>query len=601
MNSWLAVSDRKLYLKAAEQLRRNPGQWAAYESSGHCVVIAGPGSGKTKTLTVKLARMLAEDVHEPRGVACITYNNECARELENRLEALGVEPGGRVFIGTVHSFSLTQIVLPYAKSAHLGLPDDFCVATRAERARALERAYNRVIGGPDNPQNWDFRMTNYRRSILDRNSELWRSRNFELAQLVEAFEDELRMMSRIDFDDMPLLAVRALRENEWLQHALYAKYPILVVDEYQDLGLALHRMVMGLCFNAGIRLLAVGDADQSIYGFTGAHPELLHKLSEREDMEKVRLRLNYRCGSCIVTASSYALGEERDYEAADGAEEGTIYFHPCTGRYQQHADYLFSTVLPDIQERLPNLQLGNIAILYPAAWIGDAVAEAAQANDYPTIRTDGNSIYPRGSRLMRWLEQCAQWCSGGWQTGIPRFTRLVNEGKRLFAEALLTEDDFLDFQRQLMTTLQERRNSTLPLHRWLSELRVMLINDMISVCRTLQDERETLTTFIDRTDDGGDCAEMTVGQFAGQGEGNNCINLSTLHSSKGREFTVVIMFGIDDGRIPRRDAVQSQRVEARRLFYVGFTRAKTELHIMFSGHQPSPFVLEVQERLNEGR
>ncbi len=156
------MSERALYLQASETLRRNPGQWAAYDSHGHCVVLAGPGSGKTKTLTVKLARLLAEDVQEPRGVACITYNNECARELESRLAALGIEPGGRVFIGTVHSFSLTQIVLPYAKVAGLGLPDEFSVATQSERARALERAYRSVIGGPDNPRTWDFRMGNYR-------------------------------------------------------------------------------------------------------------------------------------------------------------------------------------------------------------------------------------------------------------------------------------------------------------------------------------------------------------------------------------------------------------------------------------------------------
>jgi superfamily I DNA/RNA helicase len=94
------VSERQIFLKAGEDLRENPGQWAAYESNGHCVVLAGPGSGKTKTLTLKLARTLAEDVELPRGVACITYNNECARELETRLDQLGIEPGGRVFIGT---------------------------------------------------------------------------------------------------------------------------------------------------------------------------------------------------------------------------------------------------------------------------------------------------------------------------------------------------------------------------------------------------------------------------------------------------------------------------------------------------------------------
>ena len=161
------MSDASIYLKAAEDLRANPAQWAAYESQGHCVVLAGPGSGKTKTLTVKLARLLAEDIQEPRGLACITYNNECARELETRLSALGIEAGRRAFIGTVHSFSLTQIVLPYAKAADMGLPDEFCVATRAERRQALEAAYRKAIGGRDNPQQLDFTMGTYRRSILN--------------------------------------------------------------------------------------------------------------------------------------------------------------------------------------------------------------------------------------------------------------------------------------------------------------------------------------------------------------------------------------------------------------------------------------------------
>ncbi len=546
---WWTVSSSALYLKAAEELRENDGQWAAYESEGHCVVLAGPGSGKTKTLTIKLARMLAEDVEDPRGLACITYNNECARELEDRLEALGVESGGRVFIGTVHSFSLTQIVMPYAKVAGLGLPDEFSVATRAERALALERAFNRTIAGPDNPQNWDFRMGNYRRSILNRESEEWRTRDPALARLVEAFEEELRALGKIDFDDMPLLAVRALRANEWLREALLAKFPILAVDEYQDLGRALHRMVMGLCFSAGMRLFAVGDADQSIYGFTGAHPELLQQLAERDDVETVRLRLNYRCGSKIVTASGYALGEERDYEAVDGAEEGTIYFHPRTGQYANHAEYLFTTLLPEIQARHPDLRLGEIAILYPAAWIGNAVAEAAEEHGFAYLRTDGNALYPRSSRLMRWLELCAVWCCGGWKSGQPRFSRVVNDGQRLFYEGLRTDDEFLAFQRELLKTLWDHRDASLSLSQWLSDLNEAVIEPLVAVCRTLQDEGETLGAFIERTITG-DCQEMTLGTFAGQGEGNDSLKLSTLHSSKGREFSVVIMFGIDDGRIP---------------------------------------------------
>ncbi|WP_425061670.1 ATP-dependent helicase [Pyruvatibacter mobilis] len=593
------MSSSTLYLKAAEELRDNDRQWAAYESEGHCVVLAGPGSGKTKTLTIKLARMLAEDVEEPRGLACITYNNECARELEDRLEALGVESGGRVFIGTVHSFSLTQIIMPYAKVAGLGLPDEFSVATRSERALALERAFDRTIGGPENPQNWDFRMGNYRRSILNRKSEEWRTRDPALARLVEAFEVELRALGKIDFDDMPLLAVRALRANEWLREALLAKFPILAVDEYQDLGRALHRMVMGLCFSAGMRLFAVGDADQSIYGFTGAHPELLQQLAERDDVETVRLRLNYRCGSKIVTASGYALGEERDYEAVDGAEEGTIYFHSRTGQYANHAEYLFITLLPEIQARHPDLRLGEIAILYPAAWIGNAVAEAAEEHGFDYLRTDGNALYPRSSRLMRWLELCAVWCCGGWKSGQPRFSRVVNDGQRLFYEGLRTDDEFLAFQRELLKTLWDRRDGNLSLSEWLSDLNEAVIEPLIAACRTLQDEGETLGAFIERTITG-DCQDMTLGAFAGQGEGNDSLKLSTLHSSKGREFSVVIMFGIDDGRIPFSNPSAEQVIEARRLFYVGFTRAKSELHLMYSAHSPSRFITEVENRLAEG-
>jgi DNA helicase-2/ATP-dependent DNA helicase PcrA len=290
------VSDRALYAAAARGL--NAGQRAAYDARGHCVVLAGPGSGKTKTLTVKLARLLFEEIEEPRGLACITYNNECARELETRLYALGIEPGRRVFIGTVHSFSLTQVVLPYARTAKLGLPEGFKVATRQQQRAALEVAVGRVIGGNQDPRNWEFGMGRYRRSILNRNTEEWHTKDPQQAKVVEAYEGGLRRMGLIDFDDMPLLAVRALRENVWIQRALAAKYPVLAVDEYQDLGEALHRMVMGLCFSAGMRLFAVGDVDQSIYGFTGAHPVRHNKCDRRrERRRKVPRKASLQAGS----------------------------------------------------------------------------------------------------------------------------------------------------------------------------------------------------------------------------------------------------------------------------------------------------------------
>jgi superfamily I DNA/RNA helicase len=590
------VSNRALYLKAARELRPNKGQWDAYNSEGHCVVLAGPGSGKTKTLTIKLARMFAEDVEEPRGLACVTYNNECARELEQRLARLGVEAGRRVFIGTVHSFSLTRVVIPYAQTAQLGLPDKFRVATAKQQRVALEAAFKRVIGGPENPQNWSLPMGRHRRSILNRESRDWKEVDPQLSRLVETYERELRGQGLIDFDDMPLLAVRALR-NDWVQRAILAKYPILAVDEYQDLGRALHRMVLGLCFKTGIRLFAVGDADQSIYGFTGAHPDLLRQVAERDDVEEVRLKVNYRCGSRIVTASEYALGEERGYAAPDGAHEGTIYFDPQTGAYEDHAEHLFAQVIPQAIKRNPGVTPGQIAILYPAAWIGDRVADAAQEHGFGTIRSDTNALYPRSSPLMRWLEFCAVWCCDGWRSGTPRFFKLVSEGNRIFSEILVSDERRVNFRRDLLRVLWERRDTKTSLHQWLQDIRRELLSDLIGESRTLDDDGAVLDRFIERIGPDGDVADMTLGLFSGFGEGSDRINLSTLHSAKGREFAIVVLFGMDNGRIPRNGATPVEAREQRRLFFVGFTRPKSELHIMYSADRPSPFVQEVKNRL----
>jgi len=237
-------------------------------------------------------------------------------------------------------------------------------------------------------------------------------------------------------------------------------------------------------------------------------------------------------------------------------------------------------------------------VLYPAAWIGDAVADAARRRGFDVIRSDTNALYPRGSTLMRWLESCAVWCCGGWRTGSPRYALLSSDAQRIFAESLTDADRRLEFGRRFIGGLWSRRDPAMPVHEWLEGLSTDVLNGEFGRCRSLDEERAILRAFIARAREG-DVAGMTLAQFAGFGDGATRINLSSLHSAKGREFEAVVLFGMNNGRIPRANAGDGERREARRSFYVGFTRAKQELHMMYSGGNPSPFVAEVQDRLNE--
>ena len=280
-------------------------------------------------------------------------------------------------------------------------------------------------------------------------------------------------------------------------------------------------------------------------------------------------------------------------------KSGRSSFTPLPGDYEWQAELLFSQILPDALARMTGLRRGQIAVLYPAAWIGDAVADAAREYGFDIIRTDSNALYPRSSLLMRWTELCAIWCCGGWRNGNPRVAKIVAEGQRIFLEALISQEARRTFMRTLLALLWDRRDSTLSLNSWLDDLKEGLIDDLVKKGRTLDDEAAIFDAFLRRTMPDGDAADLTLGQFSGYGDGNDRINLSTLHSAKGREFPCVVLFGMDDRRIPRNRSDPAQQREARRLFYVGFTRAERELHIVHSAGRPSPFVLEVQNKLEE--
>lgn len=585
MSNHLALS------RALADLAGNPEQSEAVRERGHCVVLAGPGSGKTKTLTTAMARALTEDVVDPRGVACITYNNECAIELENRLAAFGIGGSDRNFIGTVHSFALTQVIMPYARCLAGLLPDETRVATRDEIRAAVEAAYAAVFDDQFDPHaRWQFAEEKRRREV-DRSLAHWRGRNPELADFIEAYEAELRRRGLIDFDDMPLIAYGMIRDHAWIRSAIRARFPILFVDEYQDLGHALHELVLLLCFAGGIRLFAVGDADQSIYGFTGANPELLQSLVARPDVREVRLRLNYRSGAKIIRASLGALGEERDYRGINAAPEGDLLFWKVKGDLDAQASAIAKQILPKLLERHP---AEEVAILYRAAWLGDKLAGALDQTSTAYVRTDGNALVKRSSRLARFVEGCAAWVAGGWRDADPPFERLALQARAIVYGGRCSEAEAQALTGQLIAFLRSGIDSGETTHAWLRRLCQELIAPWRSLARNPHQEWDICAEMVEKTDPARG-RDMALNIFAGRIEGTGRVSLSTLHSAKGREFDAVILFGMNAGDIPsRRDEKSATALrEARRLFYVGVTRPRNELSVVYRDGAPSPWVVEL--------
>lgn len=591
------------YLAQAAELAGNPGQLAAYSSQGHCVVLAGPGSGKTKTLVLKLARILAEDVEAPRGAACITYSQECARELTRRLEALGLRDAPNLFIGTVHGFCLRHLLMPYGRLAGLPLTFPLSVATQLVSDRLLKQTGEELFG--ENHPYKAIDLGRHRRSVLDRNSIAWRSEE-ELAAWAEAYEGALRDEGLIDYDDMVIFGQRLISEHDWVLPLVQAKFPVLAVDEYQDLGVALHRIVKRLAFDGGVRLFAVGDADQSIYGFTGADGSLLMELAARGDVERVQLQMNYRSGSRIVMASEMALGEARGYQASDPAREATIEFVLRAGGMDDQVAHAVEQIIPAALAAKPGRTPGDIAVLYKDYRAGNFVAEAVTAGGYDYIRVDTAAPY-RKVALTSWVEDCASWCAGGWRVGRPQLRGLID---RYLAFHRTNLDDVQARRKghELTALLWELRIDQQPAREFMASLRRGILDRLLAAEPALSDQKEQLDRMTAALSDDGALASLEITGLGGRDGSPDHLNLLTLHSAKGCEYDVVIMVGLDLGNLPWRNETPEKLRESRRLFYVGLTRARDEVHMLYSGFVEgrfgpmrlgrSPFLNELAERMD---
>ena len=245
------------YSEKLQQVLSDPLQRKAYETEDSTVVIAGPGSGKTTIFTLKILKLLSAHIKEPQGLACITFSREAAREFEDRLKLLGYTKRMNVFLGTVHSFCMSEILGKFAPLYNYGLPKELKILPE----KLKKEIYAQVLKD-FNIKTFNIIEMNKERSLnIHGNSQVAVQSNPLAKKIAVEYEKRIFEAGYIDYESIIIYSTRLIQEHDYVRKCLCARFPWLVIDEYQDLGRPLHEMVLSLFSGTNIKIFALGDPD----------------------------------------------------------------------------------------------------------------------------------------------------------------------------------------------------------------------------------------------------------------------------------------------------------------------------------------------------
>lgn len=580
--------------KKLQEIREDDMQLAAYKAVNNTVVIAGPGSGKTTVLTLKVMQLLAEVIYPPRGLACLTYSTEAVREFKSRLVKLGLEKRKNVFLGTVHSFCLSEIITPFAALyPQYKIPLPIRIISEAEKNRLFD---SQNYEGSPKLIDVDKERT---RNIKGISRVAIESYDIALKAAI-SFEELLIQNGYLDFISMVKKSVELIKNEPYVRKALEAKYPWIIVDEYQDLGKPLHELILTLLNLTRIKVFAVGDADQSIYDFQGAAPDYLVELSQRQDVSCIHLKNNYRSSQTIVDASEYVLKSSRGYIASGKLRDyhAKLEFIECPkGMDEQHERVI---------EQISRFHTEGIPYHEIAVLVGNnkQVAELAQECSRQNIPAYIARQSFRLTDLIIWIQNCAKWVSDKCSVS---FDEICSTWKSFISQKrIISEDDYFLLKRTIFQTLTASKVCTDNLSEWLCYLdKEVGIVSAFTASERYPDEIDNFNKLLEtaRSHD----TQLTIKFLTRLGIPENQVVLTTRHSSKGLEFDVVILPGMEKDSFPSYyDNTPRKLAEARRLCFVSVSRARKACILIRSKNlqnkygrwfskEPSPFWVALQE------
>lgn len=551
----------KIYKNKLNQLLQDDRQKIAFLSSKPTVVLAGPGSGKTAVLTLKAAKIITE-INGPRGAACITYSQEAAFEMKQRINSYGIVDERRLFVGTIHHFCISDILNPYAKTFKVELLYPLTIASKKERQMAFTKARDTIEAGEEVNE---LEMNVERRNKAGSLSSIVPP-TYDLALKVAIeYERELHSIGVIDFEDIINYSVKLIQEQEYVRKALTAKYQWIFVDEYQDLGKPLHEIVLSLFHNTKIKLYIVGDPDQSIYSFNGANPNYMHELLDLAGFFIVQLKNNYRSPQAIVDASVLVLDKDRVYT---GIAEKTaeFKFHECDDDWCDQFEFLASKIIKECDdEGIAREEVGVLIKGHKEIALCKQILEKHGIDCYISKRTFDRTT------LINWFEKCAQWLQNN--ASMPMAD--------LFYEwcSKFNLDKFYD--------IQDRSSIIKFAHKLRSCNKDTLINWIIDMLKLFKvennisdDEKENLENFKEAIISD-EFRSYTLSMFSKIGKPINQVVLLTWFAAKGLEFDAVVLTGMDEKMMPNYSALQNEEkmLEQRRMCFVGVSRSKRKCYL----------------------
>ena len=617
------------------------------DTEGAVLVLAGAGSGKTRVLTSRIAYILREGKAKLSQILAITFTNTAAGEMKERLSSV-IGDGDSRWICTIHSMCV-KILREYGEKA--GIKPNFSIYSETERANVIKKAFHELDYDDEKLlKSAKYHIGNAKMLGLDPDQYARKNRGErgidDAMRIYERYDEHLRKNNALDFDDLLLQTLRLLRRDEETRDYLSDKFRYVLVDEFQDTNTVQYEIIKLLSGKHG-NLFAVGDDDQSIYGWRGAEIENILKFDKDFPQAKIyKLERNYRStngilklANCIIKNNAVRRGKQLWTSAGDGekpvyyqAEEetGEALFTARTisdavargAKYSDFAELMRMNALTRSYEQeftkygIPYKVFGGFKF-FERKEIKDILAYLRIiSNPYDNEALERIINVPRrgiGAKTIETMYSYAQ--SEGYSLydaavdcenlALPKGTRdKIRDFANLIRDFILSSVEMPVAQLVRVVLAQADIRAAYDDGSDEGDGKLANIDEFIAsvddFCRL--NPQATLDEYLNQITLSSDLDEMDEGEY---------VTIATIHAVKGLEFPTVFICGLEDGIMPSSRSTEDGRSEEeeRRLMYVAITRAKEMLYLTRSKSRylygrrdltvPSRFLAELAPELGD--